>query len=206
MADLNVRNGSDNTIIIDTLGPGVGYGSAGLVIGNILGAVEARSILLFDISSIPSGSTIDEATLTVVSTGEGTEDGSGTYRCYRITRAITGSDLESSSWDNYREDGEDVSPWTTPGGDYTTTNGDSDQPDDEEDDLIFDQLAAITQTALDDDGVLRVILLSDSPMTNSFTVYSGNEAVEVNRPLLEIIYQPPDGPSGSTKRQVIWFR
>ena len=77
-----------------------------------------RSLLMFDLSGIPAGSTINSATLTVEAQGQtlggasSENDAHNRIEVYRLTQAWveTQASWNSSSWGNL---------WATAGGDYT---------------------------------------------------------------------------------------
>ena len=83
-------------------------------------AGDTRSILYFDVSSLPANVTVNSATLELywVGTPFGTPAGR-TYWAYRVTND-TWVELEVC-WNNYTV----ALPWGTAGGDYDATNGSS---------------------------------------------------------------------------------
>jgi hypothetical protein len=100
--------------------PDTNYGTrASLYISSQGPSYNMRSILEFDMTSqIPSGATVNSATLSLYYWQYGPYDPSGrTYWAYRLTR--TGWGETTATWNKY--DGTDS--WTTAGGDYTTTDG-----------------------------------------------------------------------------------
>jgi len=82
------------------------------------GARNRRSILKFDMSTIPTGATVISATLSLYYYDRGPSAPTGrTYWAYRITQTAWTEDR--STWNTY--DG--TNSWASLGGDYTTTNG-----------------------------------------------------------------------------------
>lgn len=76
-----------------------------------------RSVLKFDFSALPSGATISAATLSLYRAGGATGAVGRTYCLYELTQ--TGWVELEVTWNSYKTG----SAWTTPGGDYTTTDG-----------------------------------------------------------------------------------
>jgi hypothetical protein len=76
-----------------------------------------RIVVKFDLSSIPSGSTVSTATLKLLYNHGTSETPAGrTYMAYRITQSWTEMGV---TWERY--DG--TNSWATSGGDYTTSGG-----------------------------------------------------------------------------------
>ena len=76
-----------------------------------------RSLLRFDISSIPAGSQILSATLSLFYFDSIDSPYGRTYWAYRLTQ--TAWDENLTNWNNYNG----TNAWTTAGGDYTTKDG-----------------------------------------------------------------------------------
>lgn len=96
--------------------PDTNYGGTDILAYEGGGTDLWRSIIAFDISSIPAGSTIDLATFSLYKYGEflGSE-GKLTHvrRCTRTNWVET-----EITWNSYSSG----NPWTTPGGDFTETD------------------------------------------------------------------------------------
>ena len=76
-----------------------------------------RALVRFDISSIPAGSQILKATLSLFYYESIGNPYARTYWAYRLTQ--TAWDENLTNWNNYNG----TNPWTTAGGDYTTNDG-----------------------------------------------------------------------------------
>ncbi len=107
---------------IDADNADVNYGSEVGLYVEAYDAKQRRTLIQFDLSTIPSGVEITSATLKLYyatyscSVVAGESPGGRTYWAYQVTQPWTGSE---SSWSKY--DG--TNSWTTAGGDYTETGG-----------------------------------------------------------------------------------
>lgn len=78
---------------------------------------QARSLVQFDLSSIPSEATVSSATLKLYHAVRSAAEPAGrVIWAYRLTQSWTET---GATWNSY--DG--INPWTTLGGDYTATDG-----------------------------------------------------------------------------------
>jgi len=75
-----------------------------------------RSLVQFDLSSIPLGATITSATLHLYYYNSGSDPVDRVYWVYRVTSPWVESEV---TWNN----NDNLNTWTTLGGDYVTTNG-----------------------------------------------------------------------------------
>lgn len=185
----NAANGIDT--MISSLQTSTNYGTTDLLqVGNArVGSDDfRRSLYKFDISSIPAGSVISSATLTL--TGDYSTTGgvpsSGTFYCYRCTRNWVKGE---ATWTIYSTGNN----WATSGGgagtDYVTTDGDSSVQQYTDTSLEFDGLAALAQDALDNrSGILNLIVIG--PETAGVRFYSETSASDDadDWPQLEVVY------------------
>lgn len=115
-AQINASQDSSITIYE----PYANYGSETSLYINSFLDHQQRSLVQFDLSSIPSGATISSATLKLYYGshygGSEAAPAGRTYWAYRVTHSWTESGV---TWDSY--DG--TNPWTTAGSDYTVTDG-----------------------------------------------------------------------------------
>ncbi|MBS7622821.1 DNRLRE domain-containing protein [Candidatus Bathyarchaeota archaeon] len=92
--------------------------SDGFVVGAVSGG-RFRGLVKFDLSSIPSGSTVNVAYLLLYYYYRGENNPAGrTYNAYRVTKDWVET---QATWNVYSTG----NSWTTPGGDYTTDGGSS---------------------------------------------------------------------------------
>ena len=145
-------------------------------------SIYYRSLLRFDLSSIPSG--VSAATLTLTKAGSVLDSPPQTFACYRLTQ--TAWTETGVTWNRY--DG--TNTWTSAGGDYTTALGHE---------LVISSTAAmlafsIPQLCADAvanrNGLLNVIVTG--PQTEGVSNYcncaSSDHATSSLRPLLEVTY------------------
>jgi hypothetical protein len=112
----NVRE-NDNALLV------------GRVTGTVTGGIAtdvARTLLAFDITSVPAGATITGVTLTLTkraadTSTSGNED--HTITVHELMGTILESTTNGPSWNNRDQDtvGMNPIPWTTPGGDFNPT-------------------------------------------------------------------------------------
>jgi len=107
---------------INQASPTTNYGSnTALAIGSY-GTSNKRSLLRFDLSSIPAGSTINSATLWLYYYGRsGTDPVGRTYRANRLTSGWIEAGWNSEdgiTWNN----SDSTTAWGTAGGDFTATD------------------------------------------------------------------------------------
>ncbi len=161
--------GSDTVMIVDTSGGGLG---------------EGRLLVKFDLSSIPSGATIDDATLILTKTGGDT--GGKDVEVHEVTTAWSAG---LATW---------RSPWGTDGGDYDST--------------VLDSLAiSANQTYSWNSGSLRALVqawVSGSKSNHGFLLGSPNtggddyifatsEAAS-GQPVLRVTYSGSGGGGSGT--------
>jgi len=152
-----------------------------------------RTVMVWDLSQIPSTSTISAATITLKHHSDNCS-GDKTVQGFRLTQ--TGVN-ESCSWTTY--DGS--TGWTTDGGDYTETNGISQVIDcDTGSDFVDSSadLVALVQDAVDNQsGSLRIIFAAeeeiDGPESGAQRIkfHSSTAASSSNRPKISVTYIDP---------------
>ena len=149
-----------------------------------------RGILVWDLTALPSTTTIQTATITLKYSSDNTS-GEKVVKGYRITQA--GVD-ESVSWATY--DGS--SSWTTAGGDYSVTNGLSQTIDcDGGGDFVdsSSDFVALVQDAVDNQsGYLRMIFATeeeiDGPAAGAQRIkfHSSSASSSANYPKIVLTY------------------
>jgi len=114
-----IQPSSQDTLINGQF-PGLNYGGGAELIVRAASATESYRVLVqFDLSSIPSGSTVTSATLKLYYYRWTTNDPAGrTFWAYRLTQSWTEM---GACWSRY--DGTNL--WLNPGGDYTLEGGTS---------------------------------------------------------------------------------
>lgn len=157
-----------------------------------------RAVLGFPLDSLPAGSVIRSAKLDVwtdATTGVGTL---GTLELRKITRSfVEGSGDGSASTHGAGSGVTWAVPWTTAGGDYESSvlgsvaGFDATVPSVQKTFVSTLGLVAATQTALNADAALEMILLSPSTeantVTNNFTNLKSNDHADVaQRPRLTL--------------------
>ena len=160
---------STTDTILDEGGPNTNYGTETyLWVRSRSSSRNNRAILKFDVSSqIPSGSTINSATLSLYYYIHGSNDPVGrTEWAYRITQTAWGE--TTATWNKY--DG--TNAWTTAGGDYTTTDGASTTVPASYGWMNWDVTAQV-QTAIDSVSGIAHFLLKDGTESSS-TPYNCN--------------------------------
>lgn len=195
---------------------GVNNGAQMLV--GIQGNVETpnhamRSVLGFDLSAIPAGSTINSISLRLVSDGGqvGTIAGVGVINLHQLTpngdpaNALVEGQASFVNW-------KAENPWTTSGGDYDSTPMSTSVLDNTNDNTALDPgetatfgstaaFLAAAQFALDNGIPLQFILIAPTAeaattSNNFFRFRSDDFATAADRPLLTIDYTIPE-PSSS---------
>ncbi len=195
-------NGAINTTG-DTL---VGYQSGGVL--------QIRTVLAFDLSAIPAGSTFDSITLTLTvnNTGNGTISGLGAIQIREIipNGVVSNNMVENQVSFSLWKTG---SSWTTAGGDFggllssaPVVDGDSDNAFDNGEKATFASSAAwlsAAQNAFTAGLPLELILISPtaeaSTGSSNFARFGSDDATTAgNRPQLTINYTPAPEPSSAT--------
>jgi len=125
-----------------------------------------RSLVQFDLSSIPSGSKISSATLKIYYGFWATNNPSGrTYWAYRVTQSWTEGGV---TWNKH--DG--TNNWATQGGDYTTTDGDSATVPGSSDSWMMWNATAIVKAWIEDDEPNYGFLIRDGDETGATTYFA----------------------------------
>ena len=116
MATLTVQGSGTTDCYIDSNSPTVNTNNTTLAVGEQKSAtITYRTLLKFDLSSIPYGSTVNSATLTMYSDGQDLSDASRTMRVYRVLRVW---DETQATWNVYTTGNN----WGTAGCANTTTD------------------------------------------------------------------------------------
>ena len=143
-----------------------------------------RPLLRYGLSGLPAGSTINSTTLTFYP-GDGVLPGGSTFNLYRITQEAWTE--AGATWNKY--DG--TNNWTTAGGDYTVTDGDSDTIAGPSEQLVFAALKNLTDDAIANRGsLLHLILIGPETgeVDNYYDAKSSDDATSSTRPKLVIDY------------------
>lgn len=161
-----------------------------------------RMLISFDLSSIPTGSTINSATLTVTN-ALNSMAGAQSCTCYPLTRVLvegTGNGTVSGDGATWlTHDG--TNSWTTAGGDYDAANGSAFSVSDL--DILgttyaWTITAAVAAAFVANVGGNKVIPLlfrldTEGGATGSYAIYSSDHTTDANRPYLTVDYTSPGG-------------
>lgn len=145
---------------------------------------KTRMILRFDLSDLDSSVLPSAATLTITNSGSGGAVGDGIYYCRRMT--TTSWSERTASWNT--TDGS--TPWTTTGGDYTSTGQATCMIVSPTANLVFNDaafLALVIDAIQNRSGVLTVeIMQAEAIQGDAVTVYTSADATISNRPTLQL--------------------
>ncbi|MEM3506787.1 MAG: hypothetical protein QXT31_03950 [Candidatus Bathyarchaeia archaeon] len=160
-----------------------------------------RALLKFDMSSvIPSGSTINSATLSLYIYATGGDVVDKTVFCYRITSTdwvegtATGAIQSGSVCWNYRQ--YNTLAWSSAGGDYTTTDGAS-ATCPSAGNWISWTVTAQVQYAVNYVGRVAHFLIrlsTENPGNGRWFQAYSKESTNSNKPKLYVDYTPPNNP------------
>jgi hypothetical protein len=159
-----------------------------LTIGNVnpIGTDSLyRALLRFDLTAIPDGALISSAVLTLYDVAGGAMSATRTFNAYRLTQ--TSWVEATATWNNYAT----ALPWTTAGGDYTTTNGDSVSVSSATADVVFSSLADLAMDALYNRSGLLHLVIKGTEGTGAddyVAVGSSDNATAGLRPQLVVTY------------------
>jgi len=144
-----------------------------------------RYLIRFDLSDLPVGVAILDATLTLTVAGDINATGDE-FHAYRLTRSDW-TEL-GVTWNVFNG----LQPWTAPGGDFVTDGGASVTLPDASN-LVFDSLTGLAVDAVAHRAAkLELIVVGpDTNDTRLLTVYSSEEGTPANRPRLVINYVAP---------------
>lgn len=168
-----------------------------LYIGRYDTAWYGRSILKFDISSIPAGSTINSATLSfwvAIDYSNNNRD----IGLYRILRTVV---IEQATWNSYSTG----NSWATAGCDNTTSDREAGAISTKgitSTEAVDSEIQMILNVALVEEkvssGVLTLLLRNTSTESDdNYYLYSTNYATVGKRPKLVIDYTPGVSAGGS---------
>jgi hypothetical protein len=147
---------------------------------------KVRPLMRFDLNSLPAGSVIHSASLTLYP-ANGILSGGGTFHLYRLTQpAWTES---GATWNAY--DG--THNWTTAGGDYTTADGDTTTIAGPTQNLVFAALKNLAIDALANrGGLLQAIILGPEVASGDryYEAFGSDWEIEAQRPRLVVNYTP----------------
>lgn len=197
MATLTIQGSGTTDCYLDSNSPTTNINNATLAVGEQKSVtITYRTLIKFDISSIPPGSKINSATLTIYSDGQDLSDVSRTMRVYRVLRAW---DETQSTWNVYTTGNN----WGTAGCGNTTTDRES------------SDIGSVTHTANPSDGTafaftltassIQDMLLGGTFTNNGFLIqmdtesddaggfHSSSYATSGQRPKLEIDYTEAPG-------------
>lgn len=151
----------------------------------VLGDTVTRFLIAFDLSTIPTYSEIESATITLKMTGAGARPDPTTFYVNRVTQAWTHA---GSTWSTYNG----TNAWTTAGGDYTATgqvsvsvgapvSGGT---------LTIDVADLVEDAVQNRSGQLNLIVRGpeDVGYDAFVVVHSGHATTPSNRPKIEVVY------------------
>ncbi len=183
--------------------PGVNYGDATEGLVGTLGTADTlfHTVLSFDLSAIPSGATINSASLSLYET---TDAGSVSSAVQFDLHELTQSFVESQvTWDDYSTG----NPWATAGGDYSATvlSSITVNPNTSSGVQTFatsGDFTTVVQSALDGSESLELLLkLNDTDEAGSsrylFRFRTEDYGTVADRPLLTVDYTPVPEPASS---------
>lgn len=161
----------------------INFGDSNLMdAGNVSGNIH-RALVAFDLSSIPVGSTINSANLTLT---RGSYTGDPTNRIYWVYR-ITQSWTENIVTWSTRNGGS----WVTPGGDYTTEGGASSQLQPGSPIIIAWNVKEIVKAWIENGENNYGFLIKDGNETTSVSSGFYTKENPFYTPKLDIDYTPP---------------
>jgi hypothetical protein len=146
-----------------------------------------RTLLEFDLLAIPSGATINSATLTLTNTAAGAILVSNGFKLLRLTRQDWTE--AGATWTAYKPG----SGWTTPGGDTDATNSTTVSLGSATDNLVFTSIVPLITDAIANwSGLLQLLVRRvTEPGTQDFgAFYSSEDGTPANRPTLVVAYTP----------------
>jgi hypothetical protein len=154
-----------------------------------------RGLIHFDLSSIPSGATIDSATLYLYMFWSDEVD--RTYNVHRVTASWTEA---GATW-KYRDKDAGID-WATPGGDYVSTETASASSGAAYDVWVGWAVTSDVQAFVDgtsNHGWLIRDAIEDDDDVFPCVSFTPSEGPEANWPKLVVTYTPPCGCVGATK-------
>lgn len=162
------------------------FNNSSLLIGSFFfggNTTYYRSLLRFDLSTLPSGAIPESCTLTIAFTG-GSPVNPSTYTAYRLTRTTW---TEGATWNAY--DGS--TSWTLAGGDYSASDSDGYTYSGSGSTLTFDLLSMLSAAINEGLSSLDVILVGPEALgsSNYMSGISSAAATASDRPKLEIAYE-----------------
>jgi len=195
---------------IDAGAPDSNYGSEDALYVESYDAQQRRTLLQFDLSTIPPGAEVASATLKLYYatnshgfTGE--SPGGRIYWAYRVTQPWTESGI---TWNKY--DG--TTSWTTAGGDYTETGGASLTMPGSMPRWVEWDVTNIVEAWIEDSQPNYGFIIKDGDETltvDNWVWASFRSSEYINQPdrnpILEIIYTEPNGQVTPTIESAIFI-
>ena len=183
---------------IDAGSPDSNYGSEAALYVESYDAQQRRTLVQFDLSTIPPSAEITSATLKLYyatyskSVVAGESPGGRIYWAYRVTQPWTESGI---TWNKY--DG--TTPWTTAGGDYTGTGGAALTMPSSMPRWVEWDVTNIVEAWIEDSQPNYGFIIKDADETLTvdnwvWTSFRSSEYItqEDRNPILEIIYTDPN--------------
>lgn len=163
---------------INSANPDTNYSSETYLESYYFLGTEMRSLVGFDLSAIPAGSTITSASVKLYVTDWTTNQG------HTFARLTQNNWTEGATYNKY--DGSN--DWTTAGGDYTSDYSAEAYPDEIVDNWLSWNVMDMVQYALDNVGALNgIIKVSGTPFLQDLVMVSINGSSS-QRPKLEVTY------------------
>lgn len=166
-------------------------------------SVARRGLLEFDVSSLPTGVTVDSATLSLKLIGFfGTNPAGRTYHLRRLTRTdwvTTANANPANGGATWSHADYSTAAWTTPGGDHSTTGQVSFVVPAVGSRVDISVGALVADAKANRNGILSLLILDPTSGTNHQAVLGGPGSVVVaDRPTLAVVYSTTGGGSLAT--------
>jgi hypothetical protein len=180
-----------DTYLMDGSNADVNFGNAAVIgIGTSQSGKftnRVRGVVRFDLSVIPVGASIVNATLTLFAATGGSVTGPAQFKAYRLTQA--GWTEFGATWNKYNG----TNSWGTAGGDYTSDGQDSATINSGAEDLVFDALAQLAADAVANrNGLLHLLVVGpEAGVNNHLLAHSSDGGEAAKRPKLVVEYEAP---------------